>query len=67
MKYIVDAHASISQKIIQNNGKGNLLNEIAFVLHSLLILRRGLVFYNTLFDENAARYIALENVLSNAF
>jgi len=60
---IVEAHASrgeeVLQKLIDTDDGARRLGEVALVPHSSPIARSGLVFLNTLFDENAASHIAL--------
>ena len=43
------------------------LGEVALVPHSSPISKSGLLFFNTLFDENAASHIALGQAYSNCF
>ena len=38
---------------------GRRIGEVALVPHSSPISQSGILFYNTLFDENAASHIAL--------
>ncbi len=60
---IVEAKASrgqeILQKLIDTDDGARRLGEVALVPHSSPIASSGLLFYNTLFDENAASHIAL--------
>ncbi len=60
---IVEARASrgqeILQKMIDTDDGARRLGEVALVPHSSPIASSGLLFYNTLFDENAASHIAL--------
>ena len=46
-------------KMIETDGGANMLGEVALVPHRSPISESGLVFYNTLFDENAACHLAL--------
>ncbi len=60
---IVEAHATRGQEVLQkliatDDGAGRL-GEVALVPHSSPIASSGLLFFNTLFDENAASHIAL--------
>jgi aminopeptidase len=50
---------STLQKIIETDEGAARLGEIALVPHSSPISQSGLLFYNTLFDENAANHVAL--------
>lgn len=60
---IVDARATrgqeVLQKLIDTDEGARRLGEVALVPHSSPIAQSGLVFLNTLFDENAASHIAL--------
>jgi aminopeptidase len=60
---IVEARATRGQEVLQklidtDDGAGRL-GEVALVPHSSPIASSGLLFFNTLFDENAASHIAL--------
>jgi aminopeptidase len=60
---IVDARATkgqeVLQKLIDTDDGARRLGEVALVPHSSPIAASGLLFFNTLFDENAACHIAL--------
>ena len=60
---IVEARASrgqeVLEKLIDTDDGARRLGEMALVPHSSPIAQSGLVFLNTLFDENAASHIAL--------
>jgi aminopeptidase len=60
---IVDARATrgqeVLQKLIETDEGARRLGEVALVPHSSPIARSGIIFSNTLFDENAASHIAL--------
>ena len=47
------------KKLIDTDEGARRLGEVALVPHSSPIAHSGLVFFNTLFDENAASHIAL--------
>ncbi len=49
------------QKLIETDENASRLGEAALVPHSSPISQSGILFYNTLFDENAACHIALGN------
>ncbi len=49
------------RKLIETDENAGRLGEVALVPHSSPISQRGRLFYNTLFDENAACHIALGN------
>ena len=60
---IVESHASrgqeVLQRLIDTDHGARRLGEVALVPHSSPIAASGLLFLNTLFDENAASHIAL--------
>ena len=68
---IVEAHASkgeaVLQKLIDSDEGARRLGEVAMVPHGSPISASGLLFYNTLFDENAACHIALGQCYSKCF
>ncbi|EJF81401.1 Aminopeptidase T [Candidatus Bartonella washoeensis] len=68
---IIDARASMGQevlqKVLQSDEGASRLGEVALVPHSSPISKSGLLFYNTLFDENAACHIALGQCYSKCF
>jgi aminopeptidase len=49
----------VLEKLIDTDEGARRLGEVALVAHSSPIAHSGLIFYNTLFDENAASHIAL--------
>lgn len=55
------------QKLIDSDEGARRLGEVALVPHSSPISASGLLFYNTLFDENAACHIALGQCYSKCF
>jgi aminopeptidase len=59
----VEARATRGQKVLENligtDEGARRLGEVALVPHSSPIAQSGLLFFNTLFDENAASHIAL--------
>ena len=68
---IVEARASkgeeVLKKVLQTDEGAARLGEVALVPHSSPISASGLLFYNTLFDENAACHIALGQCYSKCF
>ena len=60
---IVEARATRGQEVLERliatDDGARRLGEVALVPHSSPIAQSGLVFLNTLFDENAASHIAL--------
>jgi len=69
MGRIVEAHASrgeeVLRKLIDTDDGARRLGEVALVPHSSPIASSGMVFLNTLFDENAASHIALGQAYSS--
>jgi aminopeptidase len=65
---IVEAHAArgdqVLQRMIETDEGARRLGEVALVPHSSPIASSGLLFLNTLFDENAACHIALGQAYS---
>jgi aminopeptidase len=68
---IVDAKASrgaeVLNKVLDTDEGARRLGEVALVPHSSPISKSGLLFFNTLFDENAASHIALGQCYSKCF
>jgi aminopeptidase len=60
---IVEASArtgeAVLKKVLETDAGASRLGEVALVPHSSPISKSGILFYNTLFDENAASHIAL--------
>ncbi len=65
---IVDAHAekgeAVLAKVLGTDEGAARLGEVALVPHSSPISQSGVLFQNTLFDENAASHIALGQAYS---
>ncbi len=65
---IVEAHASAGEdvlnRLIATDEGARRLGEVALVPHSSPIAQSGILFWNTLFDENAASHIALGQAYS---
>lgn len=66
---IVEASArqgdTVLQRMIETDDGARRLGEVALVPHSSPIAKSGLLFWNTLFDENAASHIALGQAYSS--
>ena len=66
---IVEAAASSGQEVLQNlistDDGAARLGEVALVPHSSPVSQSGVLFFNTLFDENAACHIALGQAYSS--
>jgi aminopeptidase len=60
---IVEAHAStgleVLEKVLDTDDGARRLGEVALVPYSSPISASGLLFYNTLYDENAASHVAI--------
>jgi len=68
---IVEAKAArgedVLQKVLDSDDGARHLGEVALVPHSSPISKSGLLFFNTLFDENAACHIALGQCYAKCF
>jgi aminopeptidase len=68
---IVEAKATrgeeVLNKVLDTDDGARRLGEVALVPHSSPISKSGLLFFNTLFDENAASHIALGQCYSKCF
>lgn len=68
---IVEAKASMGEevllKVLDTDEGARRLGEVALVPHSSPISASGILFYNTLFDENASCHIALGQCYSKCF
>jgi aminopeptidase len=60
-KMTADGNADMLQRLLDTDDGARRLGEVALVPHSSPISHSGLLFYNTLFDENAASHVALGN------
>ena len=68
---IIEAQArkgeEVLKKVLQSDEGASRIGEVALVPHSSPISQSGIIFYNTLFDENAASHIALGQCYSKCF
>ncbi len=68
---IVEAHASkgeaVLTKLLDTDEGARRIGEVALVPHSSPISASGVLFYNTLYDENAACHIALGQCYADCF
>ncbi len=68
---IVEAKATkgeeVLKKVLDTDEGARRLGEVALVPHSSPISASGILFYNTLFDENASCHIALGQCYSKCF
>jgi len=59
IKVSADRGEAVLQQLVDTDAGAARLGEIALVPHSSPVSQSGLLFYNTLFDENAASHVAL--------
>ena len=68
---IIEATADVGEEVflrlIETDDGASRLGEVALVPHSSPISESGLLFYNTLYDENASCHIALGQCYSKCF
>ena len=69
---IVEASArrageDVLSKVLDTDEGARRLGEVALVPHSSPISKSGLMFFNTLFDENAACHVAIGQCYSKCF
>ena len=68
---IIEAKATrgeeVLNKVLDTDEGARRLGEVALVPHSSPISKSGLLFFNTLFDENAACHVALGQCYSKCF
>lgn len=56
-----ERNVDMLQRLLDTDEGARRLGEVALVPHSSPISQSGLLFYNTLYDENAASHVALGN------
>lgn len=56
-----DKGGAVLQRLLDTDPGARRLGEVALVPHNSPIAQSGLLFFNTLFDENAASHVALGN------
>ena len=61
VRMTADRNADTLQRLLDTDAGASRLGEVALVPHSSPISQSGLLYYNTLFDENAASHVALGN------
>jgi aminopeptidase len=59
VKITADRGEAVLRQLIETDAGSARLGEIALVPHASPVAQSGLLFYNTLFDENAASHVAL--------
>jgi aminopeptidase len=57
----------VLDKVLDTDEGARRLGEVALVPHSSPISKSGILFYNTLFDENASCHIALGQCYAKCF
>src|SRR5262245_28451143 len=60
-KVSADRNVDMLQRMLDTDEGARRLGEVALVPNSSPISQSGLLYYNTLFDENAASHVALGN------
>jgi aminopeptidase len=63
VKMTAQKNEATLKKLIETDDGASRLGEVALVPHSSPISQSGLMFYNTLFDENAANHLAIGRAL----
>ncbi|RPI50894.1 MAG: aminopeptidase [Acidobacteria bacterium] len=61
VRMTAEKNADTLQRLLDTDEGARRLGEVALVPHSSPIAQSGLLYYNTLFDENAASHVALGN------
>jgi aminopeptidase len=61
IKMSAEKNAETLRRLLDTDEGARRLGEVALVPHSSPISQSGLLYYNTLFDENAASHVALGN------
>jgi aminopeptidase len=61
VKMTAEKNEDTLQRLLDTDEGARRLGEVALVPHSSPISQSGLLYYNTLFDENAASHVALGN------
>jgi aminopeptidase len=59
--YRAEQGQAVLKQLVETDAGAARLGEIALVPHSSPVSQSGVLFYNTLFDENAASHVALGN------
>jgi len=59
VKVTAERGQEVLQRLVDTDAGAARLGELALVPHSSPVSQSGLLFYNTLFDENAASHVAL--------
>ena len=59
VEYSAERGQAVLKQLVETDAGAARLGEVALVPHSSPVSQSGILFYNTLFDENAASHIAL--------
>jgi aminopeptidase len=59
--FSAEAGAEVLKRLIETDEGSHYLGEVALVPHKSPISNTNLIFYNTLFDENASNHVAIGN------
>lgn len=59
--FTAEAGAEVLQRLLDTDEGARYLGEVALVPHQSPISQSGLIFFNTLFDENASNHLAIGN------
>jgi aminopeptidase len=59
VKVSAEQGEAVLRQLVETDAGAGRLGEVALVPHSSPVSQSGLLFYNTLFDENAASHVAL--------
>ena len=64
VKYEADEEIETSKSLLETDEGSKSLGEVALISYDSPISNLGIIFYNTLFDENASCHLALGNAYS---
>jgi aminopeptidase len=59
VSFSADTGEAVLRQLVETDAGAGRLGEVALVPHSSPISQSGLLFYNSLFDENAASHLAV--------
>jgi len=59
--YKAEVGADVLKQLVELDEGSHYLGEVALVPHNSPISQSGILFYNTLFDENASNHLAIGN------
>lgn len=61
VQFTAEQGYDVLKRLIETDEGSHYLGEVALVPHDSPISRKNLIFYNTLFDENASNHLAIGN------